>query len=354
MALRLPEYRPPAAPQAIPTNVPLNQILAVRGQNPYAQAIDQITPLLSQAFEERAKRKKQLQANEMITKGLGIETPEGADLSTIPTENIIQMANAKTANDKASMFDFVGLSSDRKNAVLLDKRNGTTTLSPLPEGYSPKVMPKDPNAINPNKEEDTWIKLGDKVNSLRQSSRSAVGAAAIANQRADRALQVLADKGASPQQLDYAMTDLAAIFQNGSPHETALNRQQYNTLKTKFINLKTFLTSNPSAANQPEIQQQLKNTVNEIKRVDNKIISDNLGVEGIAFEGLIRRNPDRWKRMTEAVQGTTTGLEPIPVPAQGAAGGMVTIKASDGSMHRLPSSNLDKARQRDPGLQVVQ
>ena len=35
------------------------------------------------------------------------------------------------------------------------------------------------------------------------------------------------------------------------------------------------------------------------------------------------------------------------------AGGYVRIQASDGSLHDLPQSNLDKARQRDPGLKVV-
>ncbi len=35
------------------------------------------------------------------------------------------------------------------------------------------------------------------------------------------------------------------------------------------------------------------------------------------------------------------------------AGGYVRIQASDGSRHDLPQSNLDKARQRDPGLKVV-
>jgi hypothetical protein len=41
-------------------------------------------------------------------------------------------------------------------------------------------------------------------------------------------------------------------------------------------------------------------------------------------------------------------------PQAGApAGGYVRIQASDGSLHDLPQANLDKARQRDPGLKVV-
>ena len=38
----------------------------------------------------------------------------------------------------------------------------------------------------------------------------------------------------------------------------------------------------------------------------------------------------------------------------GPAQGYTRIQASDGSLHDLPSANLDRARQRDPGLKVVQ
>lgn len=39
---------------------------------------------------------------------------------------------------------------------------------------------------------------------------------------------------------------------------------------------------------------------------------------------------------------------------QGAQAGYVRIQASDGSLHDIPQQNLDRARQRDPGLKVVQ
>lgn len=38
----------------------------------------------------------------------------------------------------------------------------------------------------------------------------------------------------------------------------------------------------------------------------------------------------------------------------GPQSGYVRIQASDGSLHDIPNQNLDRARQRDPGLKVMQ
>jgi hypothetical protein len=53
--------------------------------------------------------------------------------------------------------------------------------------------------------------------------------------------------------------------------------------------------------------------------------------------------------------GNNTVMQRMYGTPQAAApgGGYVRIQASDGSLHDLPQSNLDKARQRDPGLKVV-
>lgn len=135
MALQLPERRTPAPPQFQQQQVPIDQIIQVMGQNPYAQALNQITPVISQALQARAQRRRQAQANEVITKSLGIEVPEGTDLASLPTDNLIQIAKQKAEGENT--FTGFGLTEDKKNIIAMNKR-GETKLLPIPS-----FMPKD-------------------------------------------------------------------------------------------------------------------------------------------------------------------------------------------------------------------
>jgi hypothetical protein len=67
---------------------------------------------------------------------------------------------------------------------------------------------------------------------------------------------------------------------------------------------------------------------------------------GSSFRDLLAQSPDLAGRAP-----ADAGVSPTPPAGQGQ---MVTIRASDGSTHQLPAQNLDKAKQRDPGLQVIQ
>jgi len=53
------------------------------------------------------------------------------------------------------------------------------------------------------------------------------------------------------------------------------------------------------------------------------------------------------------IHAAASGSKP-PSFIPGGQSSTVRIKASDGSIHELPSANLSKARQRDPGLKVIQ
>jgi uncharacterized protein YhfF len=50
-----------------------------------------------------------------------------------------------------------------------------------------------------------------------------------------------------------------------------------------------------------------------------------------------------------AVNATEEQNQPEPQ-----VGPMITIQDSQGGIHSLPENNLDKARERDPGLKVIQ
>lgn len=160
-------------------------------------------------------------------------------------------------------------------------------------------------------DEKQWVNLEKRVNLLQSSSRSALGSAAIGNQRADRALQVLDNPQATDQDLQNAMVDLAGIFQGGSPHESSLGHQQYKTLQTKINNIMTYITSSPTAAKQPAVRAKLRQVVQEIKDVDNKIIGDNMKVLEAAYPHLIQKDPQRWANVKLAVTGTTNPTEGI-------------------------------------------
>lgn len=58
MGINLPQARLSGAPQLKKRQIPLEQILAVQGTNPYADAINQIGPLLSQALQRRQELRR--------------------------------------------------------------------------------------------------------------------------------------------------------------------------------------------------------------------------------------------------------------------------------------------------------
>lgn len=135
MALQLPERRTPPPPQNFNyAPVPIAQILAVQGQNPYAQTLDQLTPVISQALMARAQRKRQAQTNDMVTKSLGIDVPEGSDLSGLTPENLIAIKKERDAGEDT--FTGFGLTEDKKNIIAMNKR-GEAKLLPIPS-FAPK------------------------------------------------------------------------------------------------------------------------------------------------------------------------------------------------------------------------
>lgn len=173
------------------------------------------------------------------------------------------------------------------------------------------------------KAEEAKTKIGDdrfwasqfKMYAPTNASRgSMIGQAAYGNARAERALKIL-ERGAgkvSPQDLNKVIVDLAGIMQGGSPHADAIQSQGYNTLAEEWAALKTRVTGNPNAANIPEIVNELKRVVTEIKDVDNKIIADNLDTFEATNSGYIERNPDKWAKIRASVMRGTQSSGAAP------------------------------------------
>lgn len=145
--------------------------------------------------------------------------------------------------------------------------------------------------------EGQWNKLGKQVNSLDKGSRTSVGMAAVGNQRAARALEILDDPKMDTVLKKYVEADLAGIMQGGAPHEQMLRQQGYDNLVTKWAQLKQQITSEPQAIKVPEIRQQLRDAITGIMAVDNEILDLNVGIAKEQYLQAVQSDPKRFERM---------------------------------------------------------
>lgn len=366
MGLRLPEQRSSAAPKTSKQYDNTDAILKVMGTNPYAQAIDQITPILSQALQRRAELRKQGQTNDLVSKSLGLEVPPGTDISQIPTETLIQTAQAKTSADKANQYDFVGLSGDQKNMIVLNKHTGQTELHPLPGGFSPKAPPQKQGGLSGLPGDKDFTTLEKRLDPAEASGRSVFGKAADISRRADNAIGLIQARGGNltKSEANALAADMAGILSGGGSGvgEEMTKMHGYSTAYGDFKGMVQYIAGQPEGVLPTAISQRLLSNFQDFKGLSERNIKNTQGRLLYANQHLSRVDPERYKRLYE-ISGISpdeiqngkytpkTQLQPLPVAS---GGGVVTIKASDGSMHRLPSANLDKARHRDPGLQVVQ
>lgn len=193
-------------------------------------------------------------------------------------------------------------------SLLIDPTTGGTrqVYSPSPGKTAISSISKPAKGIGSGPKEDKeWLVLGDRINALRQSSRSAIGVAALNNMRADRMLSVIDNPNLTQQDQFNLVADLQGIFKGGVPDEVALKMGGYKTAKAVIANLITMITSNPAAINTPEIHKHLKTIAEEIKKVDSKVIRDNAGVYAVAFRGLAESDPQRFADMFNAAAITT-------------------------------------------------
>lgn len=169
-----------------------------------------------------------------------------------------------------------------------------------------------------NQDQNNWVKLGDRVNALNAGSRKALGISASNNMRADRLIQTANQGKLSPQDVSNLTADLQGIYKGGTPDETMQKHGNYATLQQDAGRILGYITSNAGNANSPEVVQHLKKLAIELKQIDNKVITDNLGINAVTFKPLIQKDPGRWHDMVNAVDETTTN--PGGATAGGAAG----------------------------------
>jgi hypothetical protein len=162
-----------------------------------------------------------------------------------------------------------------------------------------------------------WERAGKALNGLTAPSRTALGVATSNNMKADRALKIINNPDATPQDIQGLVnTDIAAVMKGGVPDEQLAKSTQYNNLKTSWAKLVETVTSNPSAANTPGVVNHLRGIVNELKDIDNQVIDRNAGINKNIFKRIATADPQRWN---DLVSSTT----------QGAVGGATSPSETD-------------------------
>ncbi len=161
--------------------------------------------------------------------------------------------------------------------------------------------------------ETQWQKLTDKVNLLNAGSRKALGVAATNNMRADRLLITAADPNATTQDIANIVSDIQAVYKGGVPDQVSLAHGDYKTFNRKVSEVLTYITSKPQSARSPEVLARLTQIAKELKDVDNKVVRDNLGINAIGFEKIIKDDPERWAALGSAVMESTVN-PPVSEP----------------------------------------
>lgn len=401
MALELPKSRAGVRQiQIQKRQVPIEQIMAVRGQSPVAAGIDEVGKVLGGALQRQAELRRQGQQVAAISKATGV------DLTGITDPAIAdKVLTAKTNMEKANSYDFAGLSGDNKSMIVLNKRTGQTELRPLPEGFSPKTANSNLQSIggtfeSASPEEQHLAKALAQGNILTsdigQRQRGRVVALAneyaIKNNMPFQSYTGNVRKGMA-ENLAYGGMGKNALSLNTALGHTQDAMDAFQKIgNTNQAWLNTPINKLKAATNDPNVislglnlnalQGELANVFKNSGGTDQEIASwreylnrDLTPAQAVAagqkIQELLLSRQNALEYQQQNVMGNSNmgrqllspkgraimqnlksgnSLMSIPTPNSG----MITIKASDGSMHRLPAVNLEKARQRDPGLQVMQ
>jgi len=161
----------------------------------------------------------------------------------------------------------------------------------------------------------------------------------------------------TPQADALIAPELLSVMAGGAGSGLRMNEAEIGRIvggRSKWETLKASINQwslDPSKANSitPEQRKEIRALVSE---VDTKLKTKQAALED-ARQGLLNTDDPGQHRaivakarskMTEVDQGENGGT----------GSGMVRFKDSQGGIHDIPAANLDKAKQRDPGLQVIQ
>lgn len=156
--------------------------------------------------------------------------------------------------------------------------------------------------------ETQWQKFAKDADVAQASSRTLIGTAGSINARADRALQSLKSKTLTNEQAAGIAADIAGILKGATPDEQAMKEQGYGTLYGRAAGLVQYVSGNPQDAVPDAIKKKLKDTILELKKVDNRILQDHADSLKSKYAPLFKADPKRAGDIQGGVMKTTRGV----------------------------------------------
>lgn len=359
MAFQLPTNRTESRRiQPIKRTVPLEQIIAVEGQNPLATGVEAVGTSIGGALQKRAELIKQGQQIAQIANMAGEQAPTDNSLTPDIYEKGLTLKNARLSKisdaAKARTELEMKLEGLRSGHTETDPISGLTKTYPGVQGmsiaydgsgnpyvkredsYKPKLEPlKKTGGGGVGGEDKEWGKLVDTVNPQKASSRSTLGIASQGNLKADRAIVTLNKPTVTKAELGNVMADVASIYQGGAPTDTGMSHQDWSTAFGKVMGNLQFLTGNPQDAVPEPIKQRILTDLNDLKAINQRSISNNLNYYEKARSGLVGRHKAEWLAARQEVEGSPSqgGLQPLPVPGAANQGGAKKIGRFSVTVH---------------------
>jgi hypothetical protein len=140
-----------------------------------------------------------------------------------------------------------------------------------------------------------FASIVEKNNPMKASSRSGLGMAANATQRADRALALLDNDVMTNQDLQGVVGDYAGILQGGAPTVVGMHEGEYKSAQQSLKGLAQYMSGNPQDAVPAKFKEHIRKNLIELKGTSDSYIKKNFDAIEKAYAPIISKFPDEWK-----------------------------------------------------------
>lgn len=153
----------------------------------------------------------------------------------------------------------------------------------------------------------------------------------------------------SAQKMGLASGDIARAVLRAAPQLDVIRGADFSqNLATRISAIGQKITANPNGPDAPKLRREMYDILDDLDKSATPFIQNHLK----NYEELMAPLP-------EGVKRRESGEDLPDIPFNDGSGSgqdatMVTIRDSQGGLHKIPAANFGKAKQRDPGLQVVQ